>query len=418
MLAEADRLHPRRLHLAVMSRIAYLVVQGGSSVATFALLARLLDPVGLGAAAVALSVFVGAQALSDLGLGQLATVELPAIAAARNPQATTRTTAALATLFVRAALVAMLLAAAVALLVPAGARLATLAIAPAAGASLLVTGAESLARARGELRAPLAYVAAGRLGFFLAIPLLLGDPSAADAIAVFSATTAIGALPALRALLAVRATAPSSSVRPLLRRALGLGLATGLVTIGTRGNVLILAHIEGLTTVGAFEAAWRGFQLAVYAVGALGTAMTPFAAQALAAHGRRALLRLTLPGLAVTVAAGVLATVAIFLLSGPLTSVLYGAGDPDARSALEMLALALPLTYAAYFVQSAIVLPLRQTGTLLVASAALCLVTVGVTVALADAHGAAGAATGVVAGQAALLGVLVAGLGRQLRARR
>jgi O-antigen/teichoic acid export membrane protein len=177
--------------------------------------------------------------------------------------------------------------------------------------------------------------------------------------------------------------------------------------------VLILAHAEGLRAVGAFEAAWRAFQLAVYAVGAIGTAITPFATRALALDGRRALLRMTVPGLAVMLAAGLLGAVALQLLAEPLSGVLYGSPDATAERAIKTLGLALPLTYAAYFLQSAIVLPMRRLGALVAAGAALCAATLGTTVALG--HGAAGAATGILIGQAAFLAVLAAGTAGAVR---
>jgi O-antigen/teichoic acid export membrane protein len=279
-----------------------------------------------------------------------------------------------------------------------------------------VTGAESLARALGRLTAPLGYVAAGRLGFFCAIPLLLDAPGAGRAMTLFSLTAVLGSAPAVAALVALRRAAAPPPIGPLARRAGGLGVSGGLITVGTRGNVILLAHVEGLRAAAAFEAAWRGFQLAVYAVGAIGTATTPFAARALAAGGSRHLLRTTLPAFVITLAAGVLGAAVIELGSEPLATALIGGHDTAAIDALRALGIALPFTYVAYFLQTAIVLPLRALRTLIVASAALCAVTLAFTAGLAHDHGAAGAAVGVLAGQIAFLALLAVGARRELRA--
>jgi len=407
--------HPAPLSRAVLARAAYLLIQGGSSVAVFLLLARVLDPTELGVAAVALSVFVAAQALSDAGLSGLASVELPGAAAGgRDQEAAAR--AGLAALFLRAAVLTGVLALAAALVAPAGARLASAVIAPAAAASLLVTGAESLARARGDIAAPLLYAACGRLTFFVLAPVLLTGATGEGAVAVFSVAAVLGSAPALRALLRAR-----TGARPTARRLRGtvaaLAGAAALVTVGTRGNVFALGHLADLTQVGVFEAAWRAFQLPLYLVGALGTASTPYAATALARGGVGALLRMAGSGLALVLAAGVVAATVVYAASGPLASVFYGRASPEVAATLRVLALALPLAFVALYLQTAVLLPLRSLTALVAGAGALCAVTIGVAVALAADRGAVGCATGVLLGQVAFATALAGGAAGALRGR-
>jgi O-antigen/teichoic acid export membrane protein len=128
------------------------------------------------------------------------------------------------------------------------------------------------------------------------------------------------------------------------------------------------------------------------------------------------MLRTTLPAFAITLAAGVLGAAVIELGSEPLATALIGGHDTAATDALRALGIALPFTYVAYFLQTAIVLPLRALRTLIVASAVLCAVTLAFTAGLAHDHGAAGAAVGVLAGQIAFLALLAVGARRALRA--
>ena len=63
-------------------RLAFLVIQGGSSVVLFAALGHLLSEGALAATAVAQGVIVIAQSVGDFGLSQAAVAVLPARIAA------------------------------------------------------------------------------------------------------------------------------------------------------------------------------------------------------------------------------------------------------------------------------------------------------------------------------------------------
>jgi O-antigen/teichoic acid export membrane protein len=404
------KLEQGRLPHAVASRLGYLLIQGSTGLLSFALLARLLDSRQLGAATAALAAYVTAQVLSDFGLSQLITVEIPR-ALREDPLEARRLEAQAARLFFRAAAIAVALTAAVAAVVPGEAALATLAVAPAAGSTLLVTGAESSARAHGDLLAPLRYAACARTPFFVLLPLLALWPTATFAMALLSAASVIGSLPAARRLLRAATIPDRRPQRGLLRAAAAVGVVGALIVVGSRANVLILSRIEGVTEAGRFEGAWRAFQVWVYAAGALATATTPFAAYAAAARGRMGLTALARRGLAVSVAAGLGAALVLGLFATPIAELLYGRADSHVVAAERALALALPLTFASFYLWMAVLLPLGRLRGLTLAAGAMAVVTLALTAVLSPGRGAEGCALAVLAGQTAFvvvaLGVLI-----------
>lgn len=396
-----------RLSTAVASRVGYLMIQGGSSLAVFALFARALPPEQLDLAAIGLAVYVTVQAVSDLGLSQLTVTEIPR-AEAESAGSAAPMSAAAATLYRRLALAALggvLVAVAV---VPTDARWTVALAAPATAASLLVTGAESLARARGDVRAPLGFVIAGRGVFFLLAPLLWIRQDATFAIGLFSVGAVLGALPAWRALSSP--PGPVGHRRALLHATLLVGASSALIAVGTRGTVVVLAHAAERGETAGFEAAWRLFQLFVYGAGAVATATAPYAARALGTSGVEWHGRTVVRGAALLGAAGVALGTALYIGASPMSRVLVGRPDDAVADALRILALALPLTYIAYYLQMTATLPLRRFRALLIAGVALCATTLLLTAFLAASEGAAGAAIAVLAGQATLLTILAGDL--------
>ena len=399
----------QRLRRAIASRVVYLAIQGGSSLAIFALLARSLSVSELDAAATALAVFVTVQAICDLGLSHVATSQIPRHAR-RDPAEATRVAAAIARMAGVTAAASVAMTAAAALLVPASARPSVLAIAPAAGAAVVVTAAESLARARDDVVTPMRLALTSRCAFFVVSPLLLLHPPPAAAVALFTASMLVGSIPAFRRVAAVGAGHPGAPLTIIAGTALAIGCAGALVAIGTRGVVVVLANVGGTGAVAAFEASWRVYQVFMYAAGAVATAIVPYAAGALAAGGVRGLRRAIAPTLAALALGGIAAGALVYALAAPFAAAMLGEDLPAAERATRALALALPASFVLYGIQTAVAVPLVRLRALLLGGAALCAVTVGVTFALAPDEGAAGAAIAVLCGQLAMLAVLAVDL--------
>ena len=397
-------LDPGGVRRATIGRGTYLVVQGGTSVAGFAVLARLLDPAQLGAAALALAIVVSAQVLGDLGLAQLTTVEGPQ-ALAQGVDEHRRLERAVGELFCAGALVAALAVVVTSLFVPAAARPATLAAAPAAAAAVVTSGAESLRRASGDVWTPVRLAVLSRGPFFLALPLVAWRPEAMWAMIVFSACSVLGSLPAAmiirRALSGPRA---DEVRRRLMRGAVANGFVGICIAAATRGNVVMLASAGGLLAVAQFEAAWRGFQPGVYVAGALGTAATPYVAVA----EPSAAAAITRRGVRACAGFGLAGGAALALLAPLVARLLYAASDPVVIDCLRILAAVLPVTLVGFYVQTAVLLPHRAFGSLIGAGVTLVVVTLGLTAWFGqDARGCASA---LAIGQVAYLAAIGAGV--------
>lgn len=402
------RLYLGELRLATIARASYLIIQGGASAVVFALLARMLSASQLGAAATALAVYTTSQIFSDLGFVQFSTVAIPA-AAVRDPEQATALAATAARFFIGAAGAAFVLSVLAVLVVPGGAAGAVLAIAPASATSLVVNGAESLRRAVGDVITPVKFALSARLPFFALVGLITLHPTATVAMAVFSLGAAIGCVPALISLIRLlRLPGASPSERGLLLRgglqtaALGIG-----IVIATRVNSLLLARLAPLTQVGQYEAAWRAFQPFVYLAGAIGSAAMPYASRAVASGD--SVWRIARSGLLLSAAIGVLGGVALYALSVPLAEILYGRAAHDAVRTMEILAVALPFSLQAYYLQNAVVLPRQRFRVLHGSVGAMVAVTLAGTVLLRS-HGAVGCATALTAGQIVYTCCLVLGL--------
>lgn len=383
---------------ATVARFAYLALQGGSSVFVFAALARVLDADELGTVSTAFATYAVAQVVGDFGLSQLTTIEVPrALSESRaNGDAVA---GRVARLFLVGAAMAAAVTAALSLICPPDARLAVLALAPASASALLVSAGESLRRSYGDFGTPVLFAASARLPFFATIPLLESNPTALAAAGLFSAATLAGSVPAIRLVIrtAREHDVGTATASPLLRTTFAIGVVGVLIVLATRLNVLVLASVASFEDVGEFEAAWRALQPFVYAAGALGTAATPFTAAAASIGERiRPIVNSGLTGAAGT---GLLGAAVLLILAKPIAVVLYGSEESSVVDSVRLLAFALPITTVSYYLQTAVLLPLRHFRLLVVAAGGMAIVTLGLTGFLGQAHGAPGGAAAVLAGQ-------------------
>jgi O-antigen/teichoic acid export membrane protein len=395
---------------ATIARVVYLVLQGGSSVVVFALLARVLDPDELGAVSTAFAIYAVAQVIGDLGLSQLTTIEVPR-ALSESRVRGDAVAARVARLFLVGAAMAAALTAALSLICPPDTRLAVLALAPASASALLVSAGESLRRSYGDFWSPVLFVASSRLPFFAVIPLLGPNPTAAAAAAAFSGATFAGSIPAIRLVLRSarkHRVATTTTASTVLQTTLAIGIVGMLIVLATRLNVVVLALVATLEAVGEFEAAWRAFQPLVYAAGALGTAATPFTAAA-AWSGAR-IRPIVESGLIGAAGIGLFGAALLLIFADPIAVVVYGMGDSSVVGSVRVLAVAAPITTVSYYAQTAVLLPLRHFRILVVATACMAVATLGLTALLGHGHGATGCAAAVLAGQAIYGACVGAGL--------
>jgi O-antigen/teichoic acid export membrane protein len=288
-------------------------------------------------------------------------------------------------------------------------------VGPSAAMAILVTAAESIARARGDIVSPIGYGIAARCSFFLAYPFLPDDPSATLVMAVFSGTMVLGSLPAVIAVARARRLRPDPALRRVLGNAVGLGAAGALVALAVRGNVVVLAHLGERGDVSLYEGSWRVYQLFLYVTGAVSTAVTPYAAGALARDGLAGLWRTVAPGLALVGLTGLAAGVLVVADARALGELMLGDSHGSAVPVLRVLGATLPLTAVTFYVQSGIVVPLLQLRAMFISAAALFALTIGGTLLLAPGHGALGTAYAMMVAQAAALAVLGASAFRALR---
>ncbi|MEA2194907.1 MAG: hypothetical protein QOG42_1341, partial [Solirubrobacteraceae bacterium] len=160
-------------------RYAYLLAQAGLSLVLYVGLAAVLPAPAFAICAVALGSLVTVQAVADFGFSQAAVVALPNPATVGPAIARPVLEAGVARLVLAGAGVALAGCCLLALAVPAPARSALVAIAPASALSVVVAGVDGILRAGGHFRRPVRLVAASRLGGLAAIAVAAatGDPA-------------------------------------------------------------------------------------------------------------------------------------------------------------------------------------------------------------------------------------------------
>ncbi len=334
-----------RMAGAAAWRTAFLVIQGGSSVVLLTVLAHLLGRQQLAAVTVAQGILVIAQAVGDFGLSQVAVTVLPARLAA-NPGQREVLLGAAAELYFWAGGAALILTLAAVAVVPVAAEVPIAVLAPAAAATVIVSGADGILRAQGQFRRPAMLMAASEAGAFIGVPVAIATRSAAWTCVAISLGTTVGAAGAALALVRLRHSGTRPHTRPLLRASLPLGLSQVFIALGARVDTLLASAGVGLLAGGTFDGAWRTYQIGQYAVGAVATAAAPFVSDALGAGAYRHALRLLRGLLLLLVAIGVGAGVVLYLCRHLVADALTGSlGGPVAGS-LPLLAAISPLAAA------------------------------------------------------------------------
>jgi O-antigen/teichoic acid export membrane protein len=346
MTAHDQRLSIDRFGVAAGWRFAYLLIQGGASVVLFSALAHILARDAFAAAAVAQGVLVIAQALGDFGLSQAAVTALPSRIAA-EPAHKQALLAGAVRAFAYAGAIAVLLTIVAAPLVPGPAVVPVLVIAPAAGASVLVAGADGILRAQGEFRRPVLIVAASRTAAFAGVPVALVTRDAGWACAAISAGTLLGTIGAIRAL---RQAADPGGRPPatagFVRATLPLGVSQLFVVLATRVDTILAGALSGLVAAATFEGAWRIYQIGQYAIGGIATAAAPFIADALGSGRAAELIGMIRRLMVRLVAGGVVVGAAMYLGRSPLAHLLAGSLAAPVARALPALAFLTPVAVA------------------------------------------------------------------------
>ncbi len=257
----------------------------------------------------------------------------------------------------------------------------------------LVATFDSALVARGRAQAAAACAALRQVLF---VALGLGALVAGGGVlALLAAAQLAVSARALAALLAVRRLPGVTLARPsparfgeLLRRLWPFGVEGASDLLGLHAPLALLALLASEEVTGHYGAAFALVLVLAPFAQSLGTALTP----RLSAPGGRALLPgLTGSALRLTLLLGLPAAALLAWAAGPLATAVYGSAFAASAPALRVLAWSVPLTFAAEALRAALLaLQLERvaaraafTGTL----AALAL-----TLLLAPAHGAAGAA--------------------------
>ena len=337
---------PDRVAGAAAWRVVYLVIQGGSSLGLFVVLAHALPASAFAATALAQGILVVAQALGDFGLSQAVVSALPAWVAREPPTARPRLVAGAALAFCCAAACALALALLATLMVPPAARPAVASISPAAAVTVIVAGADGLLRASGEFARPVAIVACSRLAPFVAVPVAAISGTATATCTAIAIATVCGSVPAI-AFIARRArTARAADACAVGRAALPLGISQLFLVGGSRVNTLLVGGLASVRAAAVFEASWRLYQLGQYAIGSVATAIAPFAGDALGGDRRAEFLTLLRRTMSIMVIGGLLCSLAVALAGGVVSDVLFGSFGPAAERAVMPLAVVFPFTLA------------------------------------------------------------------------
>jgi O-antigen/teichoic acid export membrane protein len=342
-----NRFHAARLPAATAWRFAYLIAQGGLSLALFAILAHVLPTHAFAATAVAQGALVIAQAVGDFGLSQAAVTALPTRIRERPSRQGELLRGASSSYAVAAvmALAATLLAV---LVVPAAARLPVALIAPAGAVTVLVSGADGILRAQGEFRRPPILVTISRLGGFAGVAAAVVDRTAIATCAAIAAGTVVASMPAAMVLYRTFRASDRGRSRDLRRAAIPLGLAELCMIASGRLDTILLSAIAGALAGAGFESTWRAYQLAQYVVGGLASAAAPFIADAWGAgRSDQALMLIRRVGL-VVLAAGIALGMGLLLLGGPASRILFGGLGPAVARALPPLAVVTPLSFIGF----------------------------------------------------------------------
>jgi O-antigen/teichoic acid export membrane protein len=409
------RLSAERLREATIWRLTYLLLQGGTSLLLYALLAHVLPAHQFAAAAVAQGVLVISQAVGELGLSQAAVAILPGQLAA-DPDSEAELLGGCAAAFALAALPAVALALLAALAVPSSARLAVALMAPAAAAIVVVSGADGLLRSVGEFRRPALLVTVSGLGSYVSLATAAGGGSAAATTATMSAGTVLASLPAAAVLMNRYRAARQPRPGPIIKAAAPLALSQLFVIAGGRINTVLLAGLVSTSVAAGFESAWRLYQLSLYLAGGLATAAAPFIADAVGRRSGPEFARLVRRLLGASACAGTVLAAGVLIARRPLADVVFGhLGARVAHSLLPLL-IVTPLAFAGFVATYTLATSTRDRWPILWANLAGAVVNVALIYALAPSHGLLGATSGCAAGILVTQVLLLARVAPLLRA--
>ncbi|MDQ8047235.1 MAG: hypothetical protein REI11_21695 [Patulibacter sp.] len=386
-MASLPNTPPARTPHLVAWRMLYLVVQAGSSIAVAALVSSATSAATASAFLVAQGTVVAVQTIADLGLSQSATTWL-ANAREQDPDTGGELTAALLAGALRTALLATVAVAASGLLLlgEPGVSGALLLCAPLAGCALVIAALDGTLRSTGDIRTPVRLAVCSRTGMFAgtAVGVVLSDSAAVIALAC-SATTVLATGPAIRRLWLGRARRDvwRRHRRAVLAACLPIGASQLAVVMTARITTPLAAGVAGVTVAGAFEIAWRLFQVSQYALGGPLTALAPRIAVEQARGERHTLIR----SLLVAAALGTLAIPVTYVVAPFVSDLIAGDLSDPTTDALRILAVAVP--FSLVILPSSFVLASRSAThrwTLAGASALGAVTNVALTVAIPVTH--------------------------------
>ena len=417
MTASGTALRSDRIAGATRWRLAFLAIQGGSSVVLFSALSHLLPARALAATALAQGVIVIAQAIGDFGLSQAAVTVLPARIAEARGGATALLSGA-ATAYLGATCLAGLLTLAAVPFVPASAAAPVAVSALAAAAAVVVAGADGILRSQGDFRRPVLLMAASELAGFAGLPAAALTGSAFWTCAAIAVGMAAGASGAVLALLQIQRRARPASLRSFVSASVPLGVSQILIAAATRADTLLAGSISGLIAAGTFEGCWRVYQLSQYLAGGVASAAAPFIADRLGA-GRPQDAAALLGRLVLRIAsAGVVLAAGLYLLRSPIADLLTGSLGMHVSRSLPALVLVSPLGAIGFIGYYAVIGQDGQRRYVLVTFAAGAAVNLVLATVLGRAHGASGIVVACAAGQAVTNLLLIVRLGLFLRSLR
>ncbi len=262
----------------------------------------------------------------------------------------------------------------------------------------LVATFDSALVARGQARAAAA-CAGLRQALFVglgSVALLTGGRVLALLAVSHAAVVAraLVALVLLRRMPGVKLMRPDPARWPaLLRRLWPFGVEGASDLLGLHAPLALLSLVASEETTGHYAAAFALVLAITPFAQSLGTALTP----RLSAPGGRALLPgLTGAALRLTLGLGLPSAALLMGLADSVTTLVYGAAFAPAAPALRVLALTLPLSFAAETLRAAL-LALRLERLAARAAVAGALVALALTWLLGGAYGARGAAWAAVA---------------------
>jgi O-antigen/teichoic acid export membrane protein len=406
-----------RLGGAVGWRLAYLAIQGVGSILLFSSLGHVLGRNAFAATAVALGVTVIAQSIGDFGLSQAAVTVLPTRVAAR-PESAPELLAGAALAYFGAAVLGFALTLGGALLVPSAAFWPVAVSAPAAAATVLVSGADGILRSQAEFRRPVLLMACSEGAGFVGLPVAILTHSAVWTCAAISVGMALGAAGSVVTLVRLRRTRTTVAVRPFVRASFPLGLSQVFIALGTRADTLLAGALSGLLAAGTFEGAWRIYQLGQYAVGGVASAAAPFIADAVGAGRNKDGLRLLRQLFTALLVLGTAGGAALYLGRIPIANVLAGSLAVPVARVVPTFALVSPIAAVGLVGFFTLIGRDGQRRYVLGAIAAGAMANLALAALLAPRMGVRGVVTGCAVGQAIvslLLLIRLAFVARELR---